>query len=120
MKDYPLLNDMSKTTLTVAESDELDYLTKLFYENIWWKGLNSATLTDAERSKYYDLGKEILLAEGFAAFYQGLTISTKLQEQIDSQARTFLAINRNRRLETEFMPLTTITAIQFIPILEWT
>lgn len=60
---------MPKTSLSVEESDELDYLTELFYDNIWWNGLNSATLTDAERSKYYELGKEILTPEGFATFY---------------------------------------------------
>lgn len=114
-----MLFDMPKTSLTIEESEELDKYTRLFHDDLWRKGLTSSNLSKEERNKYYELGGEIMSDEGFASFYQGLTITQKLQEQIDSQVRLFLAVKRSQRLETDFMPLTTVTALQFKPILAW-
>jgi len=76
LKLYPLLYEMPKTTLSIEESDELDEYTRLFYDDIWRKGLKSDFLDDGSlRGSYYELGREILSDEGFSAFYQGLTIT---------------------------------------------
>ena len=61
-----------------------------------------------------------MTAEGFAAFYdKGTPITTKLQEQIDSAVRTYIAVMSSKPLDTEFMPLSTISAYEFQPILFW-
>ena len=54
---------------------------------------------------------------GFATFYEGKTISSKLQEEIDQSVRLYIDLIINRRLVTEFMPLTKVTALEFEPIL---
>ena len=56
---------------------------------------------------------------GFATFYEGKAISSKLQEEIDQSVRLYITVIRNRRLNTDFMPLTAITALEFEPILKW-
>ena len=65
------------------------------------------------------MGEEILTAEGFLTFYQGQEIPAKLQEQIDVSARLWIFEFENRPLDTTFMPLTKMTAIEWQPILDW-
>ena len=44
-KKYPLLVRMPKTSLTIAESIQVDEYTKLLNYDIWSRGLNEETLT---------------------------------------------------------------------------
>ena len=38
----PLLRNMPSSTLTLDESDELDELTELLYNNLWYEGTRKA------------------------------------------------------------------------------
>ena len=60
-----------------------------------------------------------MTVEGFTAFYERVEITTKLQEVIDSSFRIHAAVTENIPLATEFMPLTTVTALNFNPIMLW-
>ena len=82
-KKYPLLARMPKSSLTIAEVIQVDEYTKLLNNDIWSRGLNEETLTSQERSEFYTLGVQIMTDEGFADFYQGADLSSRLQEQID-------------------------------------
>ena len=75
---------MPKTTLTIDENKEL-YEVMLDSDRVLLQtGLtSSAQMSVQDLTRYYKLGGDILSKEGFAVFYEGQTISAKLQEEID-------------------------------------
>jgi len=111
---------MEKTELTKKEEDEIKELTESLSGSLWQDGLfDSPTISETRKLEFFDLGEQILTEEGFLLFYQGQDISAKLQLLVDAQARQWIYDTKNKKLDTPFMPLTTITEIEYNYILDW-
>ena len=80
-------------------------------------------MTNHEKEQYFEIGRLIMTADGFSAFYEDSSpysdIEFQLQQQIDSQIRSWLTVQKSQPFETNFMPLTQLTTLEWKPILDW-
>lgn len=80
LKQYPLLYNMPKTSLTIEEVEELDELIELLEGDAWYTGLYMSSLTWQEAAAFYAIGKQVMTPAGFSAYFQGMEITGKMQE----------------------------------------
>lgn len=87
------MSNMPKSTLTEDELKLTDYIILLKYDlQLWIKGLQGQTITSQQaRTSFYTLGYLVMGPEGFNDLFQGITITSRIQNEIDENFRQFNA-----------------------------